>query len=206
MGREKTISCTPLERIILALVHVAWRLRLPLSTTRLMKLLYLAEVYHKELYGERLTDADFVSWDYGPFSVDVLRAEERLLAAGLIDLDRCQTRGGHTASVPRPRVKIGGLRLSDSAGEVLRLVLLEWGKKDTDELVAFAKQTLPYVLAERREPLSFDNADVFRALAAAKGIGRAEAATMIAERSEEALAGVRKASQSSFRSSEEAFS
>jgi len=206
MGQVKTAPDSRLERVIVALVYAAWQRELPLSQTRLMKLLYLAELYHKELYGRRITNADFVSWTYGPYSHAVALAEEGLREAGFIDLEPRETARGYTARVPRPKVAVRNLQLQDSVREVLALVLEEWGTKTTDKLVEFAKATVPFLIAEKGEPLDFERADVFQAIAEARRISRSEAATLVAEHSEGALEGARKACRSTFRPWEEAFS
>ena len=41
-----------------------------LGRTKLLKLAYLAEVFFKRLTGKRLTDADWVFWQYGPYVMD----------------------------------------------------------------------------------------------------------------------------------------
>jgi uncharacterized phage-associated protein len=40
------------------------------AKTKLLKLAYLAEVYHKRLTGARLTDQQWVFWKYGPYLWD----------------------------------------------------------------------------------------------------------------------------------------
>jgi hypothetical protein len=41
-----------------------------LGRTKLLKLAYLSEVYYKRLTGKRLTDADWIFWQYGPYVMD----------------------------------------------------------------------------------------------------------------------------------------
>lgn len=41
-----------------------------LGKTKLLKLAYIAEVYYKRLTGRRLTDADWIFWQYGPYVTD----------------------------------------------------------------------------------------------------------------------------------------
>lgn len=50
-----------------------------ISQTRLLKLLWLAELRHFEKTGERLTDANWFRWDHGPFSKDVLNTAKKQL-------------------------------------------------------------------------------------------------------------------------------
>ena len=41
-----------------------------LGRTKLLKLAYLAEVFYKRLTGKRLTDTDWIFWQYGPYVMD----------------------------------------------------------------------------------------------------------------------------------------
>lgn len=41
-----------------------------LGKTKLLKLAYIAEVHYKRLTGRRLTDADWIFWQYGPYIMD----------------------------------------------------------------------------------------------------------------------------------------
>lgn len=50
-----------------------------ISLTRLLKLLWLAELRHFETTGERLTDANWFRYDHGPFSKDVLNTAKKEL-------------------------------------------------------------------------------------------------------------------------------
>lgn len=53
------------------------------SNLQLQKLLYLAQMVHLGEHGERLTDADFQAWDYGPVEPTVYR-KVRMFGSGPI--------------------------------------------------------------------------------------------------------------------------
>src|SRR5665811_607495 len=53
--------------------------------TRLMKLVYLADVEHVQQYGEQMCDIKWIWYDFGPFSSRVYEAVEALDAEGVLD-------------------------------------------------------------------------------------------------------------------------
>lgn len=58
-----------------------------LPITKLMKLVFLADVEHQQLYGEPLTVASWTFYDYGPFTRNVYLATEELEEEGVILCD-----------------------------------------------------------------------------------------------------------------------
>lgn len=60
------------------------------SQTRLLKLLWIAELRYCEKTGQRLTNATWFRWDYGPFSKDVIntaKADTTLLKEQAVSPD-----------------------------------------------------------------------------------------------------------------------
>ena len=164
-----------------------------LSQLKLMKLVYLADVYHMERFGSRITDAKFKHWHYGPYSPDVNSEIERLCGIGVIKLEPHQTKAGHRAEVPKPKVKETTVRLSKSAVEVLEEIIEDWGKSSSDEVTKYAKTSLPFVGTEFGKKIDFSRIDIVAEYAKEKGVSLKEAATYLAESNKELMAELDKA-------------
>jgi uncharacterized phage-associated protein len=95
-------SPVPLRDLIFFLIQESPR---DLSITKLMKLVFLAEVEHVQLYGERLCDIDWTWYNYGPFSQSVYGAVESLDAEGLIQ-DVLMTQQHSVRNLDMPEVDI----------------------------------------------------------------------------------------------------
>lgn len=74
-------SSAPLEEMVLFLLGKS---PLQMGITKLMKLLFLADVEHMQLHGERLCDIDWTWHRYGPFSPRVYQVVESLGEEGLV--------------------------------------------------------------------------------------------------------------------------
>jgi uncharacterized phage-associated protein len=74
-------SSAPFEEMVLFLLGKS---PLQLGITKLMKLLFLADMEHMQLHGERLCDIDWTWHRYGPFSPRVYQVVESLGEEGLI--------------------------------------------------------------------------------------------------------------------------
>ena len=107
-------------------------------------------------FGQRLTDADFIKYHYGPYAPDLPVACEELHARGILEEEFIQTKEGRVCHLKRPALpRIRVLWPTPYAGEVLDAVLEEWAGRPTDELVEFAKRTEPYVAAARNDTIDF---------------------------------------------------
>ena len=152
-----------------------------LSQSKLMKLVYLADVYHMERFGARLTNVPFKHWHYGPWSEEVDSEIERLCGMGIIKQEPYLTRSGLKAEVPKPNVNQTTVNLSESALEVLSDIIEDWGTASSDEVITHAKTSLPFVGTPFGEQIDFTRIDIVREFSKEKGISIKEAATTIVE-------------------------
>lgn len=124
-----------------------------LSTRRLMKLYYMAELRSIEKHGRRLSKAKFWNWDYGPWSLDVV------LVADTVD--------GIKTELQEPTDKYSGKRyvplydktkvfLNKEEMEILDKVLTHWKWKKTDKLVKETKSFAPFTWSSLGEEIPFD--------------------------------------------------
>jgi len=124
----------------------------PLNATRIMKLAYLAELTALERLGRRLTNAEFRSWNYGPYSWDVALAME-----GMPELRvqlKATPKGEGKFFVPtQDKAKVF---LSKEETRLLDEVVGNWLRVPNDKLIAATKRTPPYVWAKFRDPIPFE--------------------------------------------------
>ncbi len=158
-----------------------------LSQTKLMKLVYLADVYHMQKYGSRLTDVPFRYWHYGPFAEEVNNELERLCGEGIIKQECYQTRAGYIAEIPTPRVENTTVKLSKKALAILDTIIDEWGDSSTEEVVTYAKTTLPFIGTTFGEDIDFKRMDIVEELAKKKNISLREVATSIVENNKDLM-------------------
>jgi uncharacterized phage-associated protein len=164
----------------------------PLSTTKLTKLVYLADVYHVEMFGPRLTDVPFKHYRYGPWAPDVEREFEQLCALGIVEEKAYTTRAGRQAIVPRARVRETTVELPATAFEVLKAVIEDWGRASTEEVTSFAKTTLPFVGTDFDDEIDFARVDPVVDYARTHGVSIKDAATALVEENPELAALIRR--------------
>lgn len=155
-----------------------------LSQTRLMKLTYLANVYHAERYGSPLVETPFKHWHFGPFSEELNSEIEKLYGDGILRPKVCKTRAGHRAEVPIPNTKSTVVDLTDEAVMVLDEVIADWGDASTDEMVSFAKTSLPFVGTPFGKRIEFRRVDLVGEVARLRNTSRCDAATWLVENNE----------------------
>lgn len=155
----------------------------PRSQTKLMKLVYLAEAYHFETYGKRMTRAKFRHWHYGPYSDEVANTFEQLYAQGVLRERRVQTSTGARAEVATPTVKRTWVTLTEEQKRTADLVLQQWGTAPTNKVVRYAKETLPFLGTPFGSLIDFTRTDPVEAYARLKGVDRKAAAAAFVEQS-----------------------
>ncbi len=149
----------------------------PLSTRKLVKLVYLVDVYHCQMFGKRLTDVPFKHYLYGAWSPEIEKSLEELCEAGIIEEDTVETRDGNVASVPKPAIDRTQVRLSASAIQTIEMVLEDFGIANPNDVVEFTKKTLPFLNTPFDEEIDFSRCDPIVAFAREKGISVSQAAT-----------------------------
>lgn len=152
-----------------------------------MKLIYLADVYHMERYNSRITDVPFIHWHYGPWAAEVESEMEYLCGEGILEQKTYLTRAGYKAEVPKPKVKKTTVELSDTAQEILDDVIEEWSAGTSDEIITYAKTSLPFVGTPFGEEIDFTRMDIAKEIAKEKNISIEDAATLIVENNKELM-------------------
>ncbi len=124
-----------------------------MGITRLMKLLYLCEAYHRLLRGRAFGAGQFVRYQYGPFCAEVYPALRELEEAGVIT----------TRTVPRipdgrlvevtPARGAQATRMSAEREGTVERVLRGWGSATRGELIDFVYRTKPFLETEFGEAI-----------------------------------------------------
>jgi hypothetical protein len=167
----------------------------PLSASKIMKLVYLVDVYHLQLYGEPLTSARYRYWNYGAFSIDVAQSLDELYAEGLISERVVKTRKGHDAFVPTPNVPEAMIRLPQSGWRAIEQVIQDWGDKTTDEVVRYTKEILPFLNTDKYTEIDLRRYDPISIYADEYGVSLAEAATLDIIENEELTKAIHRAEE-----------
>lgn len=162
-----------LENVITALCFRAK----PLSTRKLVKLVYLVDVYHQQMFGTRLTDVHFKHYRYGAWSPEIEECVEELCDKEILLEEVIQTSSGYPAIVPKPAISETVIELPDSGVKAFKEVLRDWGSKSPDEVVQFTKITLPFFNTPYNEEIDFSRCDPVVAYAKEECISVEEAAT-----------------------------
>ncbi len=138
-------------------LYFTYRNPFPLPSTRLMKLAYLAELRALESLGHRLTTADFIHYNYGPFSRDVALAMEGVPELR-VEFKQSPRGKGRFLSPAQKKVKVD---LTNEEMALLESVLRDWQHVDSEVLVAATKRSPPFVWTEFGDPIPFDRYSKF---------------------------------------------
>ena len=149
----------------------------PLSTRKLVKLVYLVDVYHYQMFGKRLTNVPFKHYLYGAWSPEIQQSLEELCEAGIIEEETVETQEGNLASVPKPAVDRTVINLPDTAIKVIEMVLADFGTANPSDVVEFTKKTLPFLNTPFDDEIDFSRCDPAVAYAKEKDISVKQAAS-----------------------------
>lgn len=160
MADEQSPITNPVEALVTYFVSRLRRRRQPMGRTKLVKLLYFADLYHLELFGSRITEIPYRHYYAGPYSEQVSDAVARLEEKGIFVEREHTTRDGRKAYILSPTVKTAKIRLVPSAKEIADIVLEEWGPTGASEIEAAAKRTVPFMRAAFNELIDLANSSV----------------------------------------------
>lgn len=149
----------------------------PLSSRKLVKLVYLVDLYHQQMFGERLTDVVFTHHKYGAWSPEIEPCCEELYNKGVLKEESVNTSKGQ-AIIPKPAISRTKIKLPDSGLRALECVIADWGDKNPDDVVKFTKTTVPFLVTDFGETIDFTRSDAIAEYAQKKGIDVEEAATL----------------------------
>lgn len=136
-----------------------------IGKTRLVKLIYLADLKYCELFGRTITSAKYIKYHYGPYSFDIERSIKYLKDMGHISISKRETKKGTLVNLIETKKGSQFTKLSRREKMVLNNIMRTWLNKPTDEIVEETKNTIPYIRAEHiSEPIQFKNVRLKRLL------------------------------------------
>jgi uncharacterized phage-associated protein len=116
-----------------------------LPVTKLMKLVFLADVEHQQLYGEQLSNENWTYYQYGPFTQNLYASTEALETEGLIAcmIRPAFTRMGKNYSPVEAEGEIETRlkQLTPKARRALANVLKRYGQLTVDQIKRAAYET-----------------------------------------------------------------
>jgi len=141
------------RRLLLYIVDQLQDMEAPISTIRLVKLLYLIDLEHYDRYYKTLTGIEWVKYDHGPYFF----ALPEVIGSACLDLEPEEvetTRG--------KGVTFRSLETQDISGVVrfpvqamIDRILKQWAHEDTPILLEHVYGTLPVRCGTYRQPLDF---------------------------------------------------
>lgn len=146
-----------LKHLILALLTIIRDQDGNATKTKLLKLLYLADIEHFRDTGKLLTDAGWVFHLYGPWFEEYDATLQQLAEEDAIAIRQWAARGLDGFSIePRERATLDDLGLSLSAKLAIQEAAETWAYAPTGELLNHVYfHTEPMQSAERGKPLDF---------------------------------------------------
>src|SRR2546425_11783687 len=135
-------------------LNFTYKSGVPLNATRIMKLAYLAELRAIEMWGRRLTGAEFKHWHHGPWSPEVALAMEGVPE---LRMEVKQTAKGREGKFFRPTQKSAALSsLTEKESSLLKEVFLHWIFVPNDQLVEATKKSPPFIWTRFGDAIPFD--------------------------------------------------
>lgn len=127
-----------------------------LTEIRLVKLIYLAEIYAIEKFGERLTNIDFISHYYGPYSDEILSTGEAIAGEDITIEYQETTKGPYGSFFKTTKEKTCVEHLTKEELGVLKEIARKYKFKPTTKIVKDAKETEPYLKTEFGDAIDLD--------------------------------------------------
>ena len=137
---------------------------------KIAKLLYLAELEHIDRVGKRLTSAEFLHDNYGPNPREAALVIDCLEMGGWLETSVETTKRGYVMTKIKPIKALPRLGLSNEAIRTLDNVVSRWKFRNTDSIVAAAKQTEPFKATPEYERIDLDGYLAARNLLASENI------------------------------------
>lgn len=147
-----------LEELKDIIVYLVYRCGLPhLPEYAIQKLIFLAEIESYKTTERRLTEANYRSYNYGPYSKDVSDAIEQLRDDHRVNFRHHSALSkrsyeGIEATTERPRVS----NIAPEKHPILEKICTEWGRKRGDQMVEYIYRTYIYASTPFDRPYEFE--------------------------------------------------
>lgn len=142
-----------LEQVILYLVGRLAGGRTLVGRTRIMKLLYLADLVAKYRLGKTITGSRYYYYFFGPYSDEVQNAIISLTAKGLLSDNPVLTNAGQAHDYKANVKETPALPLTKEEKDILDEIIVKFGRRKLEEVVKTAYQTPPMKTARPYESI-----------------------------------------------------
>ncbi len=141
------------RRLLLYIVDQLQDLGAPISTIRLVKLLYLIDLEHYNHYCKPLTGIEWVKYDYGPYFF----ALPEVIRAASLDLEPEEFETEHGKGVTFRSLETQDISdiVRFPVQAMIDSILKRWAYEDTSVLLEHVYKTLPVQHGNYRQPLDF---------------------------------------------------
>ncbi|MEX0931259.1 MAG: type II toxin-antitoxin system antitoxin SocA domain-containing protein [Candidatus Paceibacterota bacterium] len=125
-----------------------------ITKTKLAKLVYLADFawFYKNL--ESMSGMQYRKIQYGPVPDSYFRAIDELFEDGQIKINLTED-GAMLISQTRNGAKIALSEISKDEEKLIKSISEKWKDKNTQEIVTFTHNQLPYLIADNEEIISY---------------------------------------------------
>jgi len=126
-----------------------------LTPTKLVKLIYLADLYYYKKHHCTISNVSFFNYHYGPWHpiIERIVVEE---CGELIEIESVQTRKGEVIKIHKPKVSKTSVSFPrEEIFETLNQVIKEWGKVPTNKIVKYIKRNTPFTETSKGDPIDF---------------------------------------------------
>ena len=137
-----------LEQVILYLVARLTGKRILVGRTRIMKLLYLADLVAKYRLGKTITGSRYYYYFFGPYSDEVQKAIISLTAKGVLQDNPVLTNAGQAHDYKVKVQDLPKLPLTKKEKAILDEIISKFGRRKLEEIIKTAYQTPPMKTAQ----------------------------------------------------------
>lgn len=143
------------EKLKAIIFYIVERLPHNITRTKLVKLLYLIDLYYAKVKNRSVTDLTYYSYYFGPYSEQIINAISQLKGYEIeeysnIGLDGREYYLYKPGMNPRWETPPA---LQDEELEVLNQVIDEHGNKSLDEILKYVYNTEPYKNCKKGKPI-----------------------------------------------------
>lgn len=142
------------RRLLLYIIDQLQNMEAPISTTRLVKLLYLVDLEYYRRHSRTLTGIDWVKYKHGPYFFEL----PNLVRSVSSDLDTDEVlteRGpGFTYRTFTAHDDVTDI-MPFSTEVMIKNILDQWGYEDLKDILDHVYETMPTKYAHYKQPLDF---------------------------------------------------
>lgn len=126
------------------ILYILSKSEFSITKTRLVKLIYLADLFSKQKKGKTITDVRYNYYYYGPFSKLIVEELDKLVAEKVIEERHVASQQGKKYLVYSTYNKVATFpSLEQDDLGILESVLQKYGSIDFKDLIAYVYETEP---------------------------------------------------------------